>query len=82
MERFGAIKVNKSANQIQSLCRLCGMLNPGMTVICEELETDVVDLDDDPSLQRKIEACIGILVRFLYCFSHYHSFKKIFNDCR
>lgn len=64
MERFGSIKSYKSANQIQNLCRLCGMNNPGMTAICEDFDTDVIDLDDDPSLQRKIEACIGILVSF------------------
>lgn len=81
MERFGSIKSNKSVNQIQNLCRLCGMNNPGMTLICEDLETDVIDLDDDPSLQRKIEACIGILVSF-YLFFCVFSTKSIDFDSK
>ncbi|XP_063705165.1 nucleolar protein dao-5 [Culicoides brevitarsis] len=62
MERFGSIKASKNANHIQNLCRLCGMANPGMTEICEDLGQSVIDLDDDPTLQIKIEACIGIYV--------------------
>lgn len=62
MQRFKQIKTYKNVTRIYNSCRLCGMDNAEKVKIFE----DVVDVDeDDPPLNKKIEACLGLEVSSL-----------------
>uniref|UniRef100_A0A182IJ68 Ubiquitin-like domain-containing protein n=1 Tax=Anopheles atroparvus TaxID=41427 RepID=A0A182IJ68_ANOAO len=58
MERFA---INILHQKIQNICRLCGVDNPVKVPIVED--DDIICLDDDEvTLVKKIEECVGIKV--------------------
>ncbi|XP_058811605.1 titin homolog [Topomyia yanbarensis] len=59
MERFA---INILHKQIYKICRLCGVDNPVKFPIIDENETVIVGDDDEATLVRKIEECVGIQV--------------------
>ncbi|XP_058449111.1 uncharacterized protein LOC131429076 [Malaya genurostris] len=59
MERFA---INILHKQIYKICRLCGVDNPVKFPIIEENETVIVGDEDEATLVRKIEECVGIQV--------------------
>ncbi|XP_055551258.1 titin-like isoform X2 [Wyeomyia smithii] len=59
MERFA---INILHKQIYKICRLCGVDNPIKYPIIDENETVIVGDDDEATLVRKIEECVGIQV--------------------
>ncbi|XP_053699074.1 titin [Sabethes cyaneus] len=59
MERFA---INILHKQIYKICRLCGVDNPVKFPIVDENETVIVGDDDEATLVRKIEECVGIQV--------------------
>ncbi|KFB50372.1 AGAP005269-PA-like protein [Anopheles sinensis] len=58
MERFA---INIIHQQIQNICRLCGVDNPHKLPIIDEDEVICLD-DDETPLVKKIEECVGIKV--------------------
>ncbi|EAL41696.2 AGAP005269-PA [Anopheles gambiae str. PEST] len=61
MERFS---INILRQQVYNICRLCGVDNPDKIAILSEEEEDVILVteDEEPSLAKKIEECVGIRV--------------------
>ncbi|XP_055616402.1 titin [Toxorhynchites rutilus septentrionalis] len=59
MERFA---INILHKQIYKICRLCGVDNPVKFPIIDENETIIVGEDDEATLAKKIEECVGIQV--------------------
>lgn len=63
MERF-AIKIDTTVQMdLMNLCRLCGMDNPvKLPIICGR---QVIEDPDEPTLCKKIFACVGVQVGHL-----------------
>lgn len=60
MERFA---INILHKRIYKICRLCGVDQPHKIPIIEGAETIIVgDEDEEASLAKKIEECVGIQV--------------------
>ncbi|XP_053674127.1 uncharacterized protein LOC128724426 [Anopheles nili] len=59
MERFS---INILHQQVQNICRLCGVDNPDKVLILDLQETIYITDEEEPSLARKIEECVGIKV--------------------
>ena len=66
MERFS---INILRQQVYNICRLCGVDNPDKIAILSEEEEDVILVteDEEPSLAKKIEECVGIRVSLRVC---------------
>uniref|UniRef100_A0A182KFF7 ZAD domain-containing protein n=1 Tax=Anopheles christyi TaxID=43041 RepID=A0A182KFF7_9DIPT len=61
MERFS---INILRQQVYNICRLCGVDNPDkIAIISDEEDVIFVTEEEEPSLVRKIEECVGIKVR-------------------
>lgn len=60
MDRFKIKIDNKIINKLINICRLCGIDNPQKVQIIEEVF--VVEIDDEPSLDKKIYDLVGIEV--------------------
>lgn len=53
---------NKIINKLINICRLCGIDNPQKVQIIEEILVGEIDVDDEPSLVKKIYDLVGIEV--------------------
>uniref|UniRef100_A0A182PQ85 ZAD domain-containing protein n=1 Tax=Anopheles epiroticus TaxID=199890 RepID=A0A182PQ85_9DIPT len=60
MERFS---ISILRQQVYNICRLCGVDNPDkIPILSEEEDVILVTDEDEPSLAKKIEECVGIKV--------------------
>uniref|UniRef100_A0A182QHV5 ZAD domain-containing protein n=1 Tax=Anopheles farauti TaxID=69004 RepID=A0A182QHV5_9DIPT len=59
MERFS---INILSQQVYNICRLCGVDNPDKIPILGAEDTIFIPEDDEATLAKKIEECVGIMV--------------------
>lgn len=77
MDRFKIKIDNKIITKLINICRLCGIDNPQKVQIIEEILVGEIDVDEEPSLVKKIYDLVGIEVSSLN-YLNYFSFLTVF----
>lgn len=80
MDRFKIKIDNKIITKLINICRLCGIDNPQKVQIIEEILVGEIDVDEEPSLVKKIYDLVGIEVSSLN-YLNFFSFSCSFCGC-